>query len=57
VSGLWDWLGVPTTIRYHAISGVILIVVATWHGWTRRRGLMRWRPRSGGQGRPSRRGR
>ena len=49
VSGLWDWLGVPTTIRYHAISGVILIVVATWHGWTRRRGLMRWRRRSGGQ--------
>jgi hypothetical protein len=44
VSGLWDWLGVPTTIRYHAISGVILIVVATWHGWTRRRELMRWRP-------------
>jgi hypothetical protein len=44
VSGLWDWLGVPTKIRYHAISGVILIVVATWHGWTRRRELMRWRP-------------
>jgi hypothetical protein len=43
VSGLWDWLGVPTTIRYHAISGVILIVVATWHGWTRRGELTRWR--------------
>ncbi|MDQ2875449.1 MAG: hypothetical protein M3Y33_11930 [Actinomycetota bacterium] len=47
VSGLWDWLGVPTTIRYHAISGVILIVVAAWHGWTRRRALMRWRPIQG----------
>src|SRR5262245_10844375 len=21
VSGLWDWLGTPTRIRYHAISG------------------------------------
>jgi hypothetical protein len=49
VSGLWDWLGVPTQIRYHAISGVILIVIATWHGWTRRRELMRWRPIQAGR--------
>ena len=42
VSGLWDWLGVPTKIRYHAITGVVLIGVATWHAWTRRRALVRW---------------
>lgn len=39
VSGLWDWLAGPTTIRYHAISGVLLIAVLAWHTWTRRRTL------------------
>ncbi len=41
VSGLWDWLDVPTRIRVHAISSVILIVVAVWHAWTRRDWLLR----------------
>jgi hypothetical protein len=45
VSGLWDWLGIPTKIRYHAISGVILIGVAARHTWTRRRALARLRVR------------
>jgi hypothetical protein len=54
VSGLWDWLDVPTKIRYHAITGVILIGIATWHSWTRRRALVRWgsarrRPGRGGR--------
>jgi hypothetical protein len=40
--GLWDWLVAPTKIRYHAIAGVLLIAVSTWHGWTRRRSLARW---------------
>jgi hypothetical protein len=40
-SGLWDWLGVPTRIRWHAISGFILIGVVVWHAWTRRRWLLR----------------
>lgn len=51
VSGLWDWLGVPTKIRYHAITGVVLIGVATWHAWTRRRALVRW---GSGRRRPAR---
>jgi membrane protein implicated in regulation of membrane protease activity len=42
-SGLWDWLGVPTKIRFHAISGVILIGVVAWHAWTRRSWLTRRR--------------
>ena len=43
-SGLWDWLsGEPTRIRFHALSSVILIVVAGWHGWTRRSWLTRRR--------------
>ena len=29
VSGLWDWLVVPTKIRWHAISSVILIAVTS----------------------------
>ncbi len=45
LSGLWDWLGVPTKIRYHAITGVILIVIAARHTWSRRRSLVRWRRR------------
>jgi len=58
VSGLWDWLGVPTRIRYHAITGVILIGLATWHAWTRRRALVRWGTRRYRRGRqPDRSGR
>ena len=48
VSGLWDWLAVPTKIRWHAISSVILIAVAVWHAWTRRDWLLRRRPRAQG---------
>lgn len=40
VSGLWDWLGVPTKTRWHALSSIILIVVIVWHAWTRRRWLL-----------------
>jgi hypothetical protein len=36
VSGLWDWLGVPTRIRFHALSSLVLIVVVARHAWTRR---------------------
>lgn len=39
-SGLWDWLISPTKIRYHAISGVLLIGALAWHTWTRRRMLI-----------------
>jgi thiosulfate reductase cytochrome b subunit len=46
-SGLWDWLDVPTTIRWHAISGFILTGVLVRHAWTRRRWLLR-RQRTGG---------
>lgn len=53
VSGLWDWLDVPTKIRWHAISSVLLIAVAVWHAWTRRDWLLRRRPRA--QGRAPRR--
>jgi hypothetical protein len=35
VSGLWDWLDLPTRIRWHAISGFILIGVLVRHAWTR----------------------
>lgn len=45
LSGLWDWLGVPTRIRYHAITSIILIVIAAWHTWNHRRSLARWRRR------------
>ena len=48
VSGLWDWLDVPTKIRWHAISSVLLIAVAVWHAWTRRDWLLRRRPRARG---------
>jgi hypothetical protein len=47
VFGLWDWLAAPTKIRYHAIAGVLLIAIATWHGWTHRRSLVRWRTSAG----------
>jgi hypothetical protein len=53
VSGLWDWLAVPTKIRWHAISSVLLIAVAVRHAWTRRDWLLRRRPRA--QGRAPRR--
>jgi hypothetical protein len=46
VSGLWDWLDVPTKIRWHAISSVILIAVAVRHAWTRRDWLLRRRGRA-----------
>jgi hypothetical protein len=45
VSGFWDWLDVPTTIRWHAISSVVLIAVAIRHAWTRRDWLLRHRAR------------
>lgn len=45
LSGLWDWLGVPTKIRYHAITSIILIVIAAWHTWNHRRSLASWRRR------------
>ncbi|HSN03278.1 MAG TPA: hypothetical protein VLS91_07325 [Acidimicrobiales bacterium] len=39
-SGLWDWYaGHATRIRYHAISGVLLGVIALVHTWRRRRRL------------------
>jgi hypothetical protein len=40
VSGLWDWLAVPTRTRWHALSSVVLIAVVCWHAWTRRRWLL-----------------
>ena len=40
-SGLWDWLDGRTTIRWHAISSVILLAVLIRHTWTRRRRLLR----------------
>ena len=46
-SGLYDWLDARTTIRWHAISSVILIVVAARHAWTRRTWLTRVRRRPG----------
>jgi hypothetical protein len=46
VSGLWDWLDVPTKTRWHAISSVILIAVAVRHAWTRRDWLLRRRGRA-----------
>jgi hypothetical protein len=48
VSGLWDWLDVPTKTRWHAISSVLLIAVAVWHAWTRRDWLLHRRPRTQG---------
>ncbi len=49
VSGLWDWLDVPTKIRWHAISSVILIGVALRHAWTRRDWLLHRRMRAPGR--------
>ena len=43
VSGLYDWLDARTRIRWHAISSIILIVVAARHAWTRRQWLLRRR--------------
>lgn len=43
-SGLWDWLDGRTKIRWHAISGIILLAVLIRHTWTRRRWLLRRRP-------------
>lgn len=40
VSGLYDWLAARTKIRWHAISSVILIAIAIWHAWRRRRRLL-----------------
>jgi hypothetical protein len=40
-SGLWDWLDGRTTIRWHAISSVILLAVLIRHTWTRRGRLLR----------------
>ena len=40
-SGLWDWLDGRTTIRWHAISSVILLAVLLRHTWTRRGRLLR----------------
>ena len=42
-SGLYDWLDARSRIRWHAISSVILIVVAARHAWTRRHWLLRRR--------------
>ena len=42
-SGLYDWIDTRSTIRWHAISSVILIVVAARHAWTRRQWLLRRR--------------
>ena len=42
-SGLYDWLDARSRIRWHAISSVILIVVAARHAWTRRQWLLRRR--------------
>lgn len=40
-SGLWDWLAGRTTIRWHALSGVLLAVVTAVHVVRRRRRLRR----------------
>lgn len=45
-SGLWDWLDGRTTIRWHAISSIILLAVLIRHTWTRRGWLLRRRARS-----------
>ena len=42
-SGLWDWLDGRTTIRWHAISSIILLAVLIRHTWTRRGWLLRRR--------------
>lgn len=42
-SGLYDWLGARTKIRWHAISSVILIAIVARHAWTRRQWLLRRR--------------
>ena len=42
-SGSWDWLDRRTTIRWHAISSVILLAVLIRHTWTRRGWLLRYR--------------
>jgi len=42
-SGLYDWIDTRSRIRWHAISSVILIVVAARHAWTRRQWLLRRR--------------
>ena len=42
-SGLWDWLDGRTTIRWHAISSIILLAVIIRHTWTRRGWLLRRR--------------
>jgi hypothetical protein len=53
VSGLWDWLGVPTKTRWHALSSLVLIAVVSWHAWTRRRWLVRRRPPGDASARPA----
>jgi hypothetical protein len=45
-SGLWDWVaGHPTTIRWHAITGVVLAVYLVVHTFRRRSRLRRSRIR------------
>jgi hypothetical protein len=44
-SGLWDWLAGRTTIRWHALSGVLLTGVTIVHVVRRRRRLRRSRIR------------
>ncbi|MBS2965456.1 hypothetical protein KGA66_20560 [Actinocrinis puniceicyclus] len=39
VSGLWDWQLQRTTIRWHALSGVLLTIVTVVHTVRRRRRL------------------
>jgi hypothetical protein len=40
-SGFWDWLaGHPTSIRWHAISGVVLAALLVVHTLRRRRRLL-----------------
>ena len=42
VSGLWDWaIGHPTRIRWHAITGVLLVGLLVVHTLRRRRRLRR----------------
>lgn len=38
-SGFWDWLAGRTTIRWHALSGILLALVVTVHTVRRRRRL------------------
>ena len=40
-SGLWDWLDGRTTIRWHAISSIVLLAFLIRHTWTRRGRLLR----------------